>query len=139
MSPGSPGSSAVPVVFLYAGALGLVFAGLSLRTLLLRRRLRIPIGDASNPVMLRAMRVHANFAEYAPISLLLLFLVEKSGAPPASVHALGISILAGRLLHAYGVSQVREPYAFRVAGMALTLAPIITAATRLLVSYAAGI
>ena len=127
----------MPIVFLYAGLLALVFAALSLRALALRRRLRIPIGDASNPVMLRAMRVHANFAEYAPFSLFLLFLVERSGASAALVHALGIAMLAGRVLHAIGVSRVDERYGFRVAGMALTLAPLIVAALRLLMSYAA--
>ena len=82
--------------------------------------------------MLRAMRVHSNFAEYVPLSLLLLFFVEASGANPLFLHALGASILAGRISHAFGVSQIKEQYAFRVLGMALTLTPIIIAAVRLL-------
>jgi uncharacterized membrane protein YecN with MAPEG domain len=120
------------VVFLYAALLALLFVALSTRTLLMRRRLQIAIGDAGNQGMLRAMRVHSNFAEYVPLSLLLLFLVEASGANPLFLHALGASILAGRISHAFGVSQIKEQYAFRVLGMALTLTPIIIAAVRLL-------
>ena len=120
------------VVFLYAALLALLFVALSIRTLLMRRRLQIAIGDAGNQGMLRAMRVHSNFAEYVPLSLLLLFFVEASGANPLFLHALGASILAGRISHAFGVSQIKEQYAFRVLGMALTLTPIIIAAVRLL-------
>ena len=120
------------VVFLYAALLALLFVALSIRTLLMRRKLQIAIGDAGNQSMLRAMRVHSNFAEYVPLSLLLLFFVEASGANPLFVHALGASILAGRISHAFGVSQIKEQYAFRVLGMALTLTPIVIAAVRLL-------
>ena len=120
------------VVFLYAALLALLFVALSIRTLLMRQRLQIAIGDAGNQGMLRAMRVHSNFAEYVPLSLLLLFFVEASGANPLFLHALGASILAGRISHAFGVSQIKEQYAFRVLGMALTLTPIIIAAVRLL-------
>ena len=120
------------VVFLYAALLALLFVALSIRTLLMRRRLQIAFGDAGNQGTLRAMRVHSNFAEYVPLSLLLLFFVEASGANPLFLHALGASILAGRISHAFGVSQIKEQYAFRVLGMALTLTPIIIAAVRLL-------
>ena len=118
------------IVVLYAALLALLFVALSIRTLLMRRRLRIGIGDAGNEAMLRAMRVHSNFAEYVPLSLLFIYFVEASGASPVFVHALGTSVLAGRVSHAVGVSQIRENYVFRVTGMALTLTPLIVAAVR---------
>jgi uncharacterized membrane protein YecN with MAPEG domain len=123
------------IVWLYAALLALLFFGLSFRTLTLRRRLRIVIGDAGNERMLRAMRVHSNFAEYVPLNLLLMYFVASSGAGPWFLHALGICLLAGRVLHAVGVSQVKERYAFRVAGMALTFAPMVASALRLLAAY----
>ena len=125
------------IVLLYAALLALLFVGLSIRTLRMRQRLRIAIGDANNPAMARAMRVHANFAEYVPLSLLLLYFVEATGANAPFVHALGASTLAGRIIHAIGVSQVRETYAFRITGMALTLAPLVAAAVWLLNVYLA--
>jgi len=116
------------VVFLYASLLALLFVALSVRTLLLRRRLRIGIGDGGDPRMLGAMRAHANFAEYVPLGLLLLFFAEAAGTTGPLVHALGASVLAGRVSHAFGVSRIDEQYAFRVVGMALTLGPIVVAA-----------
>ena len=120
------------ITLVYAAILALFFVGLSLRTLRLRRRLRIPVGDGGNQAMLRAMRVHANFAEYVPITLLLLFFVEATGAGSLFMHTLGVCTVAGRVVHAIGVSRVRENYAYRVTGMVLTLGPIIAAAMRLL-------
>ncbi|HAY26639.1 MAG TPA: glutathione metabolism protein, partial [Candidatus Accumulibacter sp.] len=63
----------------YAALLALFFVALSIRTLRLRRELRITVGDGGNPAMLRAMRVHANFAEYVPLGLILLPMNSMNG------------------------------------------------------------
>lgn len=110
----------------YAALLGLVFVALSLRTIRLRRRHRVAIGDGGNAELRRAMRVHANFAEYTPLALLLIFFVEHDGAEILLVHALGIALLCGRLLHAWGVSRERENFRYRVSGMLLTFGTLIT-------------
>ena len=117
----------------YAALFALIFVYLSLRTIGLRRRLQIAVGDADNPLMLRAMRVHANFAEYVPFALLLIFLVESQGARAALVHGLCVALLIGRVLHAWGVSQARENFRFRVTGMVLTFATLVSAALYLLI------
>ncbi|WP_421869681.1 MAPEG family protein [Motiliproteus sp.] len=113
---------------LYAGLLALLFVGLSVRTLLLRRKLRVAVGDGGDKALLRAMRVHANFVEYVPISLILIAMLELSQISPVVVHALGLCLLLGRLSHAYGVSQLKEDFRFRVFGMALTFAALVSAA-----------
>ena len=123
---------------LYAALLALLFGALSIRTLLLRRRLRVAVGDAGDARLLRAMRVHANFAEYVPLCLLLVALCESQGTPAAWLHAMLTALLVGRLSHAYGVSQVDEPSGFRVIGMALTLGVLFGAAVRLLILFASG-
>lgn len=120
------------IVPIYAALLALLFVGLSVRTLRLRGALRIAVGDAGNPVMLRAMRVHANFAEYVPLALLVLHFAESAGAAPLLVHALGVALLLGRCAHAYGVSQVQEDLRFRVTGMALTFGALIAGAATIL-------
>ena len=127
-------SSNTQILAIYAAALALFFVGLSVRTLGMRRRLKIGIGDAGNPAMLRAMRVHSNFAEYVPIGLLLMFLASASGARPLLLHFLGLTLLVGRIAHAYGVSQIRENYRFRVVGMSLTFTSIIAASLYLVAS-----
>jgi uncharacterized membrane protein YecN with MAPEG domain len=119
----------------YAAILGLLFIRLSVRTLLLRRQLKIAIGDGGNPQMLRAMRVHANFAEYVPLSLLLIAMFEMRGGQFWLVHALCLCLLIGRMSHFYGVSQLSEKLAFRVFGMTMTFTALGGAALGILVPY----
>ena len=119
----------------YAAILALLFFVLSVRTLRVRRRLQIPIGDAGNPEMLRAMRVHSNFAEYVPISLLMVFLFESISAVPAFIHVLCICLVLGRIAHAFGVSQSQEDYRYRVFGMTMTFTALVGAGIGLLVLY----
>src|SRR3954464_8100633 len=121
-----------PIVPLYAAVLALMFVVLALRTITLRHRFRVGIGDGDQALLRRAMRVHGNFAEYVPFALLLLYFVELRGANPYLVHALCSCLVAGRFVHAVGVSQVREPAGWRVVGMCLTFTTILTATALLL-------
>jgi len=124
------------IVYLYAALLALLFVYLSVRTIRTRRRLEIAVGDADDIEMLRAMRVQQNFAEYVPLSLILLYFMEQQGAHPVLMHALGLCLLIGRGCHAFGVSNVRENFTFRVYGMSMTFAVLIIAAVYLLASFA---
>lgn len=121
-----------PITGLYAGILALLFVALSVRTLRIRRRNQIAVGDGGNSEMLRAIRVHGNFAEYAPLALLLVALVESNGAGANWVHALGAALVLGRLSHAFGVSKPKEDFRFRVLGMSLTFFTLVGAALTLL-------
>lgn len=109
----------------YAAPLALLFVRLSLRTIHARRSTGISIGDGGQADLTRAMRVQANFAEYTPIALLMIVLAELQGLPGLLVHALGITLLAARLVHAYGVSREPEDFRFRIIGMQLTVWTII--------------
>lgn len=120
------------IVPLYAALLALLFIGLSIRVIRQRLRVRAAVGDAGDPALLRAMRVQANFAEYVPLTLLLLFFAELDGAPSALLHALGLALLAGRCSHALGVSQQRENLLYRRIGMGLSFGVMLVAAGYLL-------
>ena len=104
----------------YAGLLAMVFLVLSVRVIGARRAARVSIGDGGEKNLLRRMRVHGNFAEYAPFTLLLMFLAETQGAPVSVLHGIGIMLLIGRLLHAIGLGSDPENFRLRVGGMALT-------------------
>ena len=119
---------------IYAAILGLGFVRLSFLTLRLRRQNKIALGDGGNPQLLRAIRVHSNFAEYVPIALILIYMTESIGAPIYLIHFLGISLLIGRLSHAWGVSQENEDFKFRVFGMIATFNAIIVSSLYILVS-----
>lgn len=120
---------------LYAALLAVLFLVLTFRTILFRRGLRVALGDGGSNALQRAIRAHANFAEYVPIAILLLALVEASGGSVVLVHALGGALLLGRLLHALGISRVREPLPLRMVGMVLTTGVIAVSAVCLLLVY----
>ena len=120
---------------LYLALLVILFVVLSVRTIRLRRSLKIAVGDAGNSRMLRAMRVHSNFSEYVPLAVLLIYFVESKSAHPFLVHSLGLGLFAGRISHAYGLSQDKENFKFRVTGMAITFTVMLTCAGYLLFSY----
>lgn len=128
-------SDVLLVTPLYAAIIALLFVVLSVRTLRLRHRHRVAIGHGDNRVLERAARAHANFAEYVPIALLLIFFLETLTSSSLLVHVLCIALLVGRVSHAYGVSQPKENFLFRVFGMAMTFTAILTAAGRLLFAY----
>lgn len=120
---------------LYAALLALLFVGLGVRTVSLRRKLGVAVGHGDNPALHRAARAHANFAEYVPITLLMIFFVEINTGSTPWIHILCGLLVVGRLSHAYGVSQVEENYRYRVAGMALTFTAIICAALGIVLTY----
>ncbi len=117
---------------IYAAILGLGFVALSFLTLRLRRKNKIALGDGGNRQLLRAIRVHSNFAEYVPLALLLLYMAETNGAPLYLMHFMGIFLLIGRVSHAWGVSQENENFKFRVYGMIGTFNALIVSSLYIL-------
>lgn len=126
----------MPVTALYASLLACLFVALPARVIFMRRGARIALGDGGNAELQRSMRVHANFAEYAPFALLLLALAESLQTPAWALHPIGLSLLVGRCAHACGVSRPREDFRFRVGRMGLTLAATLFAARACVVASA---
>jgi uncharacterized membrane protein YecN with MAPEG domain len=124
---------------LYAAIFAIFFVFLSIRVIKQRRRNSVGIGNGDNIELSRAIRVHANFSEYVPFALVLLFLFETQTSAyyfsSIGVHFFGISLLIGRMIHAYGVSQVHENIRFRIAGMAITFCSFLLLALSILFTY----
>lgn len=117
---------------IYAALLALLYVFLSARVIAGRMKFKVSLGDAGEAEMETRIRGHANCAEYAPIGLILLLLTELQGAPAIAVHALGLTLLAGRLLHAVAFIGPRPNQTLRGPGMILTFAMIILSALGLL-------
>ena len=113
---------------LYAGVLALLYVFLSFRVIFMRRSARVEIGTGESKELLRRTRVHANFAEYAPYALLLMGLAESLQARPLTLHVAGATLLAGRVMHAYGLSQTPHIMPLRGGGMVLTFTSLLTGA-----------
>ncbi len=122
----------IAITGLYAGLIALVFLVLTFRVIGYRRANRIGLGDAGDKTLLKRMRAQGNCAEYAPIGLILLALVEAQGTPGWVVHGLGIMLLAGRVAHGYGFSASPPVMNLRVGGMLLTTGMIALAALGLI-------
>jgi hypothetical protein len=120
---------------LYAALLGLFYIALSFKVIAKRRQFQVGIGCNGEMALERAVRVHGNFAEYVPFALLLMFMAEYSGLAPVYLHSLGILLVLGRLSHAWGVRQLKEPLKFRVCGMLLTFGVILLSALAIMTLY----
>lgn len=90
------------------------------------------MGDGGHTGLTKAIRAHSNFAEYTPMCLLLIYLLETVAGAVLMVHAYGVLLIFGRCVHAFGVSQIDENYSFRVTGMACTFVVLIGCSLRLL-------
>ncbi len=112
----------------YAALLGLLFVYLSFRVIGWRRLKSVELGHGEDSELLRRMRVHANFAEYVPFTLLLMAIAESMTAPRPLIHVVGLILIAGRLMHAYGLSQTPHILRFRVGGMILTFTALALSA-----------
>jgi len=120
------------VVPFYAALLAGFYIFLSVRVVRIRRQEKVGIGDANNLRLRRAIRAHGNFAEYVPLTVILTAFVEIQQFAVIIIHALCWILIIGRVIHAYGVSQEKEDYRFRVAGMVLTFTTIATSSLLLI-------
>ena len=112
---------------LYVGPLALILLVLSFRVIGMRYKARLAIGSGGDKRIERAMRVQANFAEYVPFALIAIAATEIAGASLLLVNGLGIALVVGRLSHAIGVSQMKEPLILRQIGTVLTTSVIFIA------------
>jgi hypothetical protein len=139
MSPiTEPALAIAPVTSLYAALSALLYLALSLRVVRLRMKLGQPFGDAGSDGLTRAVRVHGHFAEYMPLALVLLLLLEMTRWPAWALHGYGILLLASRLVHAIGLMRVPEHLGWRLAAMVITLHLFAGAALGLLVAWWRG-
>jgi uncharacterized protein len=111
----------------YAGLLALWYVVLSGRVVL-RRQTGISLGDGGDPRMLRLIRGHGNFAEYVPLILLLMALLELGHTSIYVLHGLGLALLVARLLHGFALSFTNRFQFGRFYGAALTFLVLLIAA-----------
>lgn len=107
-----------------AGLCGLIYIVLSIRVVQVRGALKISLGDGGHDSLLTRIRSHANFAEYVPLLLVLLAVVELSIDSSPWLWVLGLTVVAARVSHAIGMA-IGNANPFRVAGMIGTWVPLV--------------
>lgn len=120
---------------IYAALLAMAFIVLSLRVILVRRRLQVGFGHAGDADLERRARAHANFAEYVPLTLLVMGMAELRGAPPWGLHAMGVSLMVGRVCHAVWLGRDGRDELGRIVGMAGTQSALLGGVILIAASY----
>lgn len=119
---------------LITALLVLLYVVISIMVIRLRYQHKVSLGDADVPELHQMIRAHANFAEYVPLSLLMLWFLETIVFTHLLVLILGVLLIIARICHVIGIT--RPPlFRLRQAGMFLTFTVIITAAIRLIWYY----
>ena len=95
----------VPLATLLFGSLNLLLLGLlgfNVSRVRLAKKVFITT-DAPSPEFHRVIRAHGNAAEWIPGMVLMLFILDMSGADTRLVMLFGAALLLARLMHAAGV------------------------------------
>lgn len=106
---------------IYMALAALLYIYLTLQVVKARKSAKVALGDGGDRTILKRNRAHGNFAEYTPLTLLMLMAAELLGTPGFVLHLLGLAFIAARALHAYAISQPDEPIKYRQLSMVTTL------------------
>ncbi|WP_291843020.1 MAPEG family protein [Maricaulis sp.] len=117
--------TALDAFALYTGLNGLLVIVLAFNVVRYRRSAKVGFGTGGNEALERACRVHGNAIEYVPVGLLILGALALTSAPVLVVHAVGITLTLGRLLHAWGLSTSSGTSFGRAVGTLLTWVTLI--------------
>ena len=123
---------------LYAGILGLVYLGLCALVIKMRFKHQAGIGDKGVEEMQRAMRVQGNFAEYVPLIIIMMAVVESTLSyawSPFLLHGLGIATVIARIGHAYGLSKSIGTSPGRFLGTLITFFVILVLSIALITQF----
>jgi uncharacterized protein len=109
------------VTMLTAGILALLLLFLAGYVIAGRVRFKIDLGDGDNVAMRQRIRAQANFAEYVPMALILMGLMETASVGPRwLIIAMGATLVLARLWHAQGLLSKPGVSAGRFIGTNLT-------------------
>jgi uncharacterized protein len=131
-----------PVITTLAAALlGLLFALLSIMVVVGRTTAKVDLGTGETPAaaasataatpLFVAVRSQANFAEYVPLSLLLIGLIEIHTGSTILVKSLAAALVLARLMHPVGM-RMKAPNPFRAGGFMLCITILAVASVKLL-------
>lgn len=110
------------IAALYVGVNILILLALAFMVVRARQTHKIVLGDGGNEAAQRAIRAHGNASEYIPaalVGLVLLALLDPA-APLWLLHAAGLTLTIGRILHGIGLNTGPLNIG-RMAGMLLTI------------------
>lgn len=127
----APVSSATAII------LAILFVKLAFDVIRKRHFHKVALGAGQHPDLEAAIRAHGNFAEYVPLSLLLIVCAEINRAPWWLAAIAAVALIAGRTIHAMAIAG--NNLKKRVLGMQLTFASLALGAVANGVPLAIGL
>jgi hypothetical protein len=127
----------LPITFITTGILGFLYLIHTVRVISARSADGGPaLGAGGSEAIERKIRTHANFAEYIPLLLFILFLLESHGIANKYLLVYASLLIIGRIIHAYGLLPVGGILWARIVGMIMTItALVLGCATLLLLGF----
>lgn len=129
----------LPITSLYAALGILVYLALAAHVSRVRREEQVGLGTGGNERLTRAVRAHGNTAEYLPLALIGLALLEIQEMGGHWLHLAGGAIIVGRFLHAWGLSRSTGVSTGRFVGTLLTWLALVGMAGLLLWRALSGV
>lgn len=121
-----------PVITALYGALNAILnILLAERVTRMRRVHNTSIGQGDAEPLLVAIRAHANNAEFVPLAIVMMLLVELCGGSTLYLHITGGLLFVGRIAHAFGLPRP-SPNLYRAGGVAITFGAIIASSAYVL-------
>ncbi|RVU40519.1 glutathione S-transferase [Rheinheimera riviphila] len=120
----------------YAAALAVMYVVLAGLVVRQRVKSRVGLGDGQQPALVKAVRIHGNFAEYVPLLLILLLVLEIQGAALWQLHLVGGLTVFGRVSHAIGLTKTSGTSLPRMIGMISTFIALLSSAAFLVLGQA---
>jgi uncharacterized membrane protein YecN with MAPEG domain len=93
----------LPVALAATGASAILNQWLATRIAQVRVAEKISIGDGGNLRLIARMRAQLNFAEYTPVVLILIALVELAEGTQFWLWGVAALYILGRILHPFGM------------------------------------
>lgn len=125
----------MPITPFFAAIFAIMYILLSCRVIKHRYVKRIDLGSAGDPKLEKAIRTQANFGEYVPLALLLMWFLEVIRHSSMLSLWLGSVLLLGRIAHVVGINDTKNKLIFRQLGIIATFAVILIAAGVLIWHY----
>ncbi len=126
--------TALPITAFYALPLAIIFLALFFNVASYRSKINLSIGDGGDVGLHERIRKHGNFVEWVPMVMMLMVVAEANRTGSIWLHAAGVLLTLGRVLHPFGLKAGAPTHILRIAGnmggLLATLILIIALARR---------
>lgn len=115
-----------PITTVTGSIVAIFYIYISITIIKFRYQYRVSLGSQGHDDLERAIRAHGNFAEYTPLTLILMLCAEANHAHWSVAGLIAITFVLGRLFHAYAFIINTHHFKYRKRGMYLTFASIFS-------------